>query len=497
MRRIHAGFLFDSVGIHAHAPILIGKEPKMKTIWIAVNILLLVAVAAMGAFFFSSYRNILGESVEGNAAAPVAVPETRESLDLNGAIRFRLRLDALCHNEAVLVEAGSPVRFTLRPVFSLPETAPSRLVTYVDTHPFLEDEVKIDWKSAGGGTIVASGKSRFEFVPPEEGGDVDLRFRGLLELPESAPVSAKMSGEISIRLVCPVPWELMPKANRDLIGQYKSIGKNSTLAPYRDFYQRPSHFYRVTEANEGWRISPHFRLGDFDLRFDYNGPDSHPINHFPQYVALNPRLVVKMEEILSGLEEAGVAVDTLGILAGFRSPAYNEWKKAMGGVGGKYTKGFSTHCYGCAADFYVDRDGDGVMDDLNGDGAIDMKDAAWVRDHVVDAIDCQADLSGSGLAGMCGIYGEHDVPDRDPQSPNLHVDIRGYSINRWFINSRDQMVTDWKYWERRTCAEVLGEATGTEGLSSSPLKEDGAATGNEENSNQGSASTKDPGTSLK
>jgi hypothetical protein len=415
---------------------------------------------------------------------------------LKGAIRFRSRLDALCHNEAVLVEAGSPVRFTLRPSIDLPKTAPPELRKYVETHPFLEDEVEINWKSKEEGRVVASGDYRFEYVAPASGGDVELRFRGLLELPETAPVTGKMSGEISLRFVCPIPWESLPDASRELIGQYRTVGKNSTLAPYRSFYTRPTHFYRVTEENEDWRISPHFRLGDFDLHFDYYGPDSHPIGRLPQYIALNPRLVVKMEEILSGLQEAGVEVDTLGILAGFRSPAYNDWKKAMGGVGGKYTKGFSTHSYGCAADFYVDMDGDGIMDDLNEDGAIDMKDAAWVRDNVVDAIDCQADLSGSGLAGMCGIYGEHDVPDRDPQSPNLHVDIRGYSINRWFINPRDQMVTDWGYWNRKTCADVVGEATGTSEPSSSPSGDAGSFGGNRERTEPPASPVKERGASL-
>jgi hypothetical protein len=428
----------------------------MRIFWRFINLALVLALCGAGFFLYRNYEAFLGSAESGPLAVSHAASSRETPVDYPDTIRFRVKIDALCQEEAVLVEPGGPLKFTLRPMIELPSDASSRVAGWVSSMPGLPEKIVVDWKSEGGGELRSAGPGRYEFLPPAEGGDVILRFRGEYRIPQGAPVAGQLRGETSIRLICPIPWDALSPETQDLIGRYPTIGPNSGLAPYRDFYQRPSHFYKVDESNERYKISPHFRLGDFDLHFDYNDPTvSTPINGLPQYIALDSRLVVKLEQILSGLQEKGIDIDTLGILAGFRSPSYNAWKKEQGGVGGKYTKGVSTHLFGGAADFYVDADGDGVMDDLNGDGKIDQEDSAWVREQIVDHVDCQAQASNSGLAGMCGIYGEHDIPDRPIQSPNLHVDIRGYSLNRWYINPRDEMVTDWQYWTRNDCNEIL------------------------------------------
>lgn len=428
----------------------------MKVIWRLLNLILILALGGAGFYLYRNYEAFLNPSGDGPLSTSHAASSNEGPKEYPDAIRFRVKIDALLQEEAVLVEPGGPLKFTLRPTIELPSDAPSRVVGWVSSMPGLDEKISVDWKSEGGGELRSAGPGRYEFIPPAEGGDVVLRFRGEYRIPEGAPIAGQFRGETSLHLICPIPWEALSAETQELIGRYPTIGPSSDLAPYRDFYQRPAHFYRVDEENEGYKISRNFRLGDFDLHFDYSdSTPSTPINTFPQYIALDPRLVIKLEQILSGLQEKGIEIETLGILAGFRSPSYNHWKKEQGGVGGKYTKGVSTHLYGCAADFYVDADGDGVMDDLNGDGKSDQEDSAWVREQIVDRVDCQAQASNSGLAGMCGIYGEHDIPDRPLQSPNLHVDIRGYSLNRWFINPRDEMVTDWQYWTRNDCNEIL------------------------------------------
>ena len=60
----------------------------------------------------------------------------------------------------------------------------------------------------------------------------------------------------------------------------------------------------------------------------------------------------------------------MAVMSGFRTPQYN----ATGGD----TTGrdeLSRHMFGDASDVFVDNDGDGRMDDLNGDGRIDYRDA--------------------------------------------------------------------------------------------------------------------------
>lgn len=439
----------------------------MKVFWIVLNAtLFLMLAAAAGAFIWVARQGgipavsqpLFGERSLSDAARSETPPG--EPFDLPDSIRFRVKSNALIEGDATVVAPGEPFRFTLRPEIQVPPDTPASVQSYIEAKPDLGQEIEVEWKSESGGQLASLGEGRYEFNPPAEGGDVRIDFRGRLKIRTSRGDEASLSGTVSLQLICPIAWETLPAEIQERIGKYPVIGKGSSFAAYADFYKRPTHFYCVTDENEGWTISPNFALGDFDLKFEYTSPESPPLNQLPQYIALDLNLVAKLERILGGLQEAGIAVNSLGILAGYRSPAYNHWKKEQGGVGGKYTKGLSTHMYGCAADFFVDQDGDGVMDDLNKDGKIDQEDAQWVRENVVDAVDCEAQETKSGLAGMCGIYPEHDVPDRDPQTPNLHIDIRGYSINRWKINPRDDMTTQWDYWQKHTCETLETADTG-------------------------------------
>jgi hypothetical protein len=232
-----------------------------------------------------------------------------------------VKVDALCQEEAVLVEPGAPLKFTLRPTVELPSGAPSRLAGWVASMPGLEEKISVDWKSEGGGELRSASPGRYEFTPPPEGGDVILRFRGEYAIPEGAPVAGLFEGETSLHLICPIPWESLDEETQKLIGKYPTIGPNSSLAPYREAYQRPTHFYRVDEDNEGLKISPHFRIGDFDLHFEYTDlTNTIRLHRFPQFIALNSNLVVKLEEILAGLREKGLEIDTLGIIGHRRQP---------------------------------------------------------------------------------------------------------------------------------------------------------------------------------
>jgi hypothetical protein len=420
----------------------------MKAFWLILNVslfLLLLVAGGVAVYFIKGFEvpDLTSGTIEGAEAATQQGP-----VDLPGSIVFRVKGNALCQDEAVLVEGGESFKFTLRPVIDLTGDAPTSIRTYVETHPDLEERVQVELKAGDGASITPSDQGRYEFPLPKGGGDITLSFRGSLKVMSGKGTTALLKGETSLRLICPVKWEDIPPEVQKLIGTYPNATK------YKNFYTRPAYWYKVTEANENWKISPHFRVGDFDLHFPYTTPQSPELNQYPQYAAINPKLILKLESIIDGLKEKGIQVETLGILAGYRSPAYNQWKKQQGGVGGKYTKGLSSHMYGAAADFYVDRDGDGVMDDMNGDGKSDQDDAFWIRDEIVDAIDCQALGDNSGLVGGCGTYGIHDIPDRTPQTANLHVDVRGYQVARWIINSHDAMVPQPNPWNKQPCPNV-------------------------------------------
>src|SRR6185436_19219101 len=95
-------------------------------------------------------------------------------------------------------------------------------------------------------------------------------------------------------------------------------------------------------------------------------------------------------------------------MSGYRTPQYN-------GPGGNGRVKNSRHTYGDAADVWVDEDGDGRMDDLNGDGRVDIKDAAMLR-QAVERVEARQPT----LVGGAGVY----TATRE-HGPFVHVDARG------------------------------------------------------------------------
>ena len=112
---------------------------------------------------------------------------------------------------------------------------------------------------------------------------------------------------------------------------------------------------RSRTQNADTPVSEHFKLRDF---LTHDQP-----NVWPKYLVLQPKLVDKLELVLSDLQAHGVDVHGVHVMSGFRSPQYNY---TGGNTGGRAD--LSRHMYGDASDIYIDNDGDGQMDDLNHDG---------------------------------------------------------------------------------------------------------------------------------
>lgn len=173
-------------------------------------------------------------------------------------------------------------------------------------------------------------------------------------------------------------------------------------------YAPPSGFVQVTPENMNTPVSEHFALRDF-LTKGQEGV-------WPKYVVLSPRLLDKLELTIQELEARGHPVNDLFVISGFRTPWYNATGGTTGGRGA-----MSRHMYGDAADIAIDNDGDACMDDLNGDGRVDVADA-----RIVAAAAEQVELRHPDLVGGIGIY---------PPSPGshcgfVHIDTRG-SRARW------------------------------------------------------------------
>ena len=158
----------------------------------------------------------------------------------------------------------------------------------------------------------------------------------------------------------------------------------------------PEGFLEVRPELLDLPLSTHLKLADFVTHDDQ-------YNVWPKYVALNPRLLDKLELILADL--GGAVRPELGIdvHSGFRSPAHNhETRRAARD---------SRHQYGDAADVQIDADGD---------GKITMRDEI----RVMLAVE-RVERAHPDLVGGLGIY-----TSRRYKTPYLHIDARGKK-SRW------------------------------------------------------------------
>jgi hypothetical protein len=169
-------------------------------------------------------------------------------------------------------------------------------------------------------------------------------------------------------------------------------------------YRAPRGFVAVTEANRDVLLSPHFTLGQFVCKQG---------SGWPKLVALREPLLLKLEALLEAANAHGWPAETFQVMSGYRTPAYN---RGLGNVG------YSRHQYGDAADVFIDRDGDGVMDDLNHDGKVDKADAMALHDLFAQI---EKTPQVAPYAGGIGVYEATPA-----HGPYVHVDARGFTA-RW------------------------------------------------------------------
>jgi hypothetical protein len=172
-------------------------------------------------------------------------------------------------------------------------------------------------------------------------------------------------------------------------------------------YAPPRGFIEVTQDNRNTYVSDHFRLGDFLTKNQYEV--------WPKYLVLETRLLDKIELVLAELRAQGIRTSGVKVLSGFRTPQYNR-----GGGDPRGRAALSRHMYGDAADIYIDNDGNDAMDDLNGDGRVNIRDARVIQDAVE-----RVERAHPQLIGGCGIY-----PGTGSHGPFTHIDTRGYRA-RW------------------------------------------------------------------
>lgn len=207
----------------------------------------------------------------------------------------------------------------------------------------------------------------------------------------------------------PVPTELIRDGR---IGGYL-VGEWPTRAERpgnlrTEKYDAPVGLVAVTPENRDVQLSKHLKLGDFLTK----GQE----DVWPKYVAISPELLDKAELTLQELERMGHPVERIGVISAFRTPYYNAHGGSTSGRGS-----VSRHMYGDALDFYIDNDGNGAMDDLNGDGQVNRADAQIVADAAN-----RVEQEHPEYVGGIGVYN----PNPGAHSGFVHIDTRG-SRARW------------------------------------------------------------------
>jgi hypothetical protein len=163
-------------------------------------------------------------------------------------------------------------------------------------------------------------------------------------------------------------------------------------------YIPPKGFIEVTKDNEDTKVSPHFRIKQF-LAKQKSG--------YPKYLVLDERLIYLLEAIGTHLDAMGWDADDLFVMSGYRTPYYNKLLDD--------TK-YSLHQWGRAADIFLDKNDDGMMDDFNKDKTIDRNDAVALA-SVLETLAKTQELSS--FIGGIGIYGPTSA-----HGPFVHVDTR-------------------------------------------------------------------------
>ncbi len=168
-------------------------------------------------------------------------------------------------------------------------------------------------------------------------------------------------------------------------------------------HDHPAGFLEVNPEDTDMPVSEHLTLGEF---ITHDGQ----IDVWPKYVALNPRILDKLELVLAKigararLTHADAPSDVaFDVHSGFRTPTHNR--------GVPNSARDSRHEYGDAADVAIDADGD---------GRVTIKDELLVQ-HAVD----QVEDEHPDLVGGLGLYVSHDY-----RTPYVHIDARG-TRSRW------------------------------------------------------------------
>jgi len=280
-------------------------------------------------------------------------------------------------------------------LFTLPgETVPFDLASYAGAAPKLLPRYRIE---ASSGIRVELGPDmKFLLTAPEAVGIYPVVFQEMTEpgVPQPLPYRVQL-----------VVMRPATDARNGVLDGYP-VGIYPTDDSHEPWtFERPQGFVEVTPENENTLLSDHITLADLQCHLQAS---------YPHYLATQTALLVKLEGIADELLQRGLPGDHIKVMSGFRTPEYNR------AIGNSTT--YSRHIAGDAADIFIDKDGDGRMDDLNHDGRVNSRDARLLL-ALVEKMDA-SEAYGPLVGGASAYRANHE------HGPFVHVDTRGYPA-RW------------------------------------------------------------------
>ena len=289
-------------------------------------------------------------------------PVLLEGDDLPAGERFRARSLTYPYEEgAIIAMPGEKIPLSV--------TAPKSRLYSVD---------------APQGALVAVSPNKWSYEAPIKPGVYPLKVKD--------PAGSSLA-DFSVFVMVPSSAVRQGTLNEYQIGFYPE-----TPLKGNPIYIPPKGFIQVTRENEDTKVSPNFRIKEF-LTKQKSG--------YPKYLVLDERLVFLLEAIGAHLEPHGWEANDIFVMSGYRTPYYNKQLDD--------TK-YSLHQWGRASDIFLDRDGNGRMDDFNKDNVISKEDAVALA-AVLEELSKTSALSS--FIGGIGVYGSTAA-----HGPFVHVDTR-------------------------------------------------------------------------
>ena len=317
----------------------------------------LFGLAALAVIAFYEPPLTLARNTPTRAAAS-AFPEARPSVNAfgsSGEVRVQLALP------------GQLVEYPLE-VAGDPTSLGYQWVGMSDSLP--ADSVR----PLGGATVVA---------PPKP---------GFYRLSVVRGAERQVVDELTLAVLVPFSQKAGTTLNGYRIGTYlaEKLGTKQV--------ERPTGFVEVASANADLPLTKHFKLSDFITHDDQET--------WPRYAAISPKLLDKLELVLSELARQRGNDTRVGLRvsvhSGYRTPSWNLVNRFAGD---------SRHQYGDAADVAID---------ANGDGRITLSDSKLVA-LAVEVVE-------RNYPDLIGGFGLYSGPRY--RTPYVHIDARGTRA-RW------------------------------------------------------------------